>query len=169
MQRKVKQNILKYRWHNHLEPGVTSGPLTEEEEKNVFKLHKLIGNKWAEIAKNFKGRTDNVIKNYYYSTLRRQLRKIAKKIKIKRKDLPKEISLETIQQLLKKHNLPYSIIDRNSVREAIINIDKEPKDKQHSKIVKQKPYSLYIKAQYIFLVEEMLIVKKRNMMIILLC
>lgn len=35
-----------------------------------------VGNKWATIAKQLPGRTDNNIKNFFYSSLRRALRQI---------------------------------------------------------------------------------------------
>lgn len=41
-------------------------------------LQKKYGNKWAQIANEMPGRTDNSIKNQFHSILRRQVRKINK-------------------------------------------------------------------------------------------
>jgi hypothetical protein len=64
------------RWHNHLNNGIIKQPWTQEEEFTLFTTHKLIGNKWAEISKEIPGRTDNSIKNHFYSTVRKYYRKI---------------------------------------------------------------------------------------------
>lgn len=44
----------------------------------MFKAHQKYGNRWTQIAKIFEGRTDNDVKNHFYSMLRRSLRRINK-------------------------------------------------------------------------------------------
>ncbi len=44
---------------------------SEEDDKKLFILFKKLGSKWSAIAKEFKNRTENQVKNRFYSTLRR--------------------------------------------------------------------------------------------------
>jgi len=59
------------RWHNHLNPDVRKDAWSQEEDALIFDLVEQHGTKWATIAKTLEGRTDNAIKNRYYSSLKK--------------------------------------------------------------------------------------------------
>ncbi|CAD6218334.1 unnamed protein product [Miscanthus lutarioriparius] len=61
------------RWINYLRPDLKRGNFTEEEDELIMKLHSLLGNKWSLIAGRLPGRTDNEIKNYWNTHIRRKL------------------------------------------------------------------------------------------------
>jgi myb proto-oncogene protein len=64
------------RWHNHLDPAITKRNWSVAEELTLFESHQSLGNKWADISNLLPGRSDNSIKNHYYSTLRKQYRRL---------------------------------------------------------------------------------------------
>jgi hypothetical protein len=49
---------------------------TPQEEEMLFALHEEVGNKWSLIAHQLPGRSDNCVKNHFYSRLRRAIRKL---------------------------------------------------------------------------------------------
>ncbi|OEL31095.1 Transcription factor MYB39 [Dichanthelium oligosanthes] len=65
------------RWTNYLRPDIKRGPFTAEEHSSILQLHAIVGNKWSMIAAQLPGRTDNEIKNYWNTHLKKQLRQEA--------------------------------------------------------------------------------------------
>ncbi|KAG1338292.1 transcription factor GAMYB [Cocos nucifera] len=59
------------RWANHLRPNLKKGAFTPEEEQLIIELHARMGNKWARMAAQLPGRTDNEIKNYWNTRIKR--------------------------------------------------------------------------------------------------
>ena len=75
------------RYHNHLHASIVTAEWTPQEEQILFKEHAKVGNKWSAIAQALPGRSDNCVKNHFYSKLRKSLRRLNK----------------IIQDVLKKH------------------------------------------------------------------
>ncbi|KAG6656787.1 hypothetical protein I3843_04G043700 [Carya illinoinensis] len=61
------------RWINYLRPDIKRGNFGQDEEDLIIKLHALLGNRWSLIAGRLPGRTDNEVKNYWNSHIRRKL------------------------------------------------------------------------------------------------
>ncbi|GKD09276.1 homeodomain-like protein [Tanacetum coccineum] len=89
------------RWTNYLRPDIKRGKFTSQEEQTIIQLHALLGNRcldmmeilrvqivlltvasllknprWAAIASHLPKRTDNEIKNYWNTHLKKRLTKM---------------------------------------------------------------------------------------------
>ena len=59
------------RYYNALCPNIKRGGWTPEEDFLLFRMYEENGSQWSKIAKSFQGRTENSLKNRFYSTLRK--------------------------------------------------------------------------------------------------
>ncbi|KAK9670215.1 hypothetical protein RND81_13G186700 [Saponaria officinalis] len=106
------------RWLNYLRPDIRHGGFTEEEENIICNLYINIGSRWSIIAAQLPGRTDNDIKNYWNTRLKKKLMAKTRKEQAANRAvmLDQEIKRETthnpdmflLNQTLNQHQqLPY--------------------------------------------------------------
>ncbi|CAI9783163.1 unnamed protein product [Fraxinus pennsylvanica] len=65
------------RWLNYLRPNIKHGEFSDDEDRIICSLFTSIGSRWSIIAAHLPGRTDNDIKNYWNTKLKKKLLKMA--------------------------------------------------------------------------------------------
>ena len=60
------------RYVNHLNPELTKSEWTDDEEAVLIAMRQVHGNRWSNISKALPGRSDNDVKNHWYSTIKRK-------------------------------------------------------------------------------------------------
>ncbi|XVE76125.1 hypothetical protein DITRI_Ditri12bG0148300 [Diplodiscus trichospermus] len=61
------------RWLNYLRPNIKHGEFSDDEDRIICTLFASIGSRWSIIAAQLPGRTDNDIKNYWNTKLKKKL------------------------------------------------------------------------------------------------
>ncbi|KAL3623351.1 hypothetical protein CASFOL_032167 [Castilleja foliolosa] len=61
------------RWLNYLRPNIKHGDFSDDEDTIICNLFASIGSRWSIIAAQLPGRTDNDIKNYWNTKLKKKL------------------------------------------------------------------------------------------------
>ncbi|KAJ4951412.1 hypothetical protein NE237_028244 [Protea cynaroides] len=61
------------RWINYLRPDLKRGNFSSQEASLIIQLHRILGNRWSQIAKHLPGRTDNEVKNFWNSSIKKKL------------------------------------------------------------------------------------------------
>jgi len=87
------------RFVNHLDPELKKGEWTDDEEAILIAMHEHHGNRWANISKQLPGRSDNDVKNHWYSTIQRKFQQHGK-------DKLIQAALQQVQMMQQMGTLP---------------------------------------------------------------
>ena len=122
------------RFLNSLDSKFERGKFTEEEDQIIIKYYKIYGNSWAKIAKKLKTRTGDMVKNRFYSSLKKTIFKSKSFLKRKRERTiaqknKNKIEEEYISEINKKAKLS----EQNSPTTKEIKKKKEPKEPKEKK------------------------------------
>jgi hypothetical protein len=109
------------RWLNYLRPNLKHGGFSEEEDNIICSLYISIGSRWSIIAAQLPGRTDNDIKNYWNT-------KLKKKLLEKRKDHQTHLAAEAKQE--SKDMQSYATSEANT-RPKIYGPQQQPGEVDH--------------------------------------
>lgn len=66
------------RWGQHLDPTLSTQKWTADDNRQLLSLQARHGNKWKDIALHFPHRTDNGVKNQFFSLVRKSIRRAFK-------------------------------------------------------------------------------------------
>lgn len=115
------------RWVNILNPHVKKGNWSEEEQNLIFDNLYVHYTSWSSMSKVLPGRTENSIKNYFYSSLRRLKSNVLCNL-IKDIYLDKIVDLKTA--LDKNHYIKDELSKLNTLSQRMCSylLNKESKD-----------------------------------------
>ena len=102
------------RFLNSLDTRYNKRKFSKEEDKMILKYHEIYGNKWSEIAKKLKSRTGDMIKNRFYSSLKRKLLNNKSFLNKKRKLSTSKYKINPIYNEFNKNNSLFIEIDSNN-------------------------------------------------------
>ena len=109
---------------------------SEREEKTLFILQMALGTKFSIIKTFLKDKSVNDIKNHFYSKLRTylsiQLAKLSTENFFKNID-KKNYTIKGVLSLVLNHKIPTMILNKNVIKELILNDEQQRKKKAKNK------------------------------------
>ena len=114
---------------------------SEREEKTLFILQMALGSKFSIIRAFIKDKEVNDIKNHFYSKLRTYLS--LQLSKLNKENFFKEIdsnayNIKKVLSLVLSNKIPTMILNKNIIKELILNEEEKNKNKKNEIIIDEK-------------------------------
>ena len=87
------------RWYNYLDPSLTKGQWSEEEDRILLEKYQEVGTHWNAISRFLHGRSGNSVRNRFLMIQRR----IAKTQRLEQKKKRKQINPKSAQYILEEN------------------------------------------------------------------
>ena len=119
------------RFLNSLDQKYVRGKFTKEEDKILLKYYKIYGNSWAKIAKKMKTRTGDMVKNRFYSSLKKEIINNKGLLSLKRKRFTSKFKIKSknYNSKIKINNISFQIDndkkDRNKAKKESFSFEDE--------------------------------------------
>jgi len=112
------------RYLNYLDPNLNKNKFTKWEDEMIIEQFLLLGKKWSLIAKNFQGKTGDMVKNRFYSSLKKRISKLDILDPQKNLQQPKKIGSGS-QKTNNSEGVPEQFNDDNiKMEDGILQLDK---------------------------------------------
>ena len=137
------------RFLNSLDSKFERGKFTEEEDQAIIKYYKNYGNSWAKIAKKLKTRTGDMVKNRFYSSLKKTIFKSKTLLKRKRERNSTQTKQAKIEEKINNYEMNNKTNSKEKKTKNIICKEKvEKKEKKEvSKFIEDIKESFKEKGQ----------------------
>lgn len=127
------------RYINVLDPFINKDKFTIEEDAKIVELYNKIGSKWSIIAKYFLHRTADMIKNRYYSSIKKKFHDLSQLPCIMDSPLSTEIKSSSMITQEEDDNVSMLSLSNNKISNNLFDIQffdlEEPKDNYNKESV----------------------------------
>jgi hypothetical protein len=143
------------RFLNSLDTKFERGKFTEEEDQTIIKYYKIYGNSWAKIAKKLKTRTGDMVKNRFYSSLKKSIiknknflkRKRERAITQKSKNKIEDENIENNNENKNYSNENEQIINKEKITKVYKERENQKKEKHREKEANEPKEEIELKEE----------------------
>ena len=139
------------RFLNSLDGNLNKNQFSKEEDLKIISLYKIYGNCWVKIEQKLNGRTGDMVKNRFYSSLKKIINNEKGNNKMNNHLLINKRMIYYENQFMLQDTISNSNFKNNKINNYNINLSKEEEEKNQMMIIKKIMKILNFKKKVILL------------------